>query len=878
MSEEEGHVALRVRTPRFPSSKFCPPAVSSNLVHRSRLLDKLDRVLLARLTLVVGSSGAGKSALLADWLAAHPERRSAWVNCDPADADPIRFVAAIVEAIRRAGDRSDLGEDALQLLSLDGEVSADVIAALVDDLDEPDGVGVLVIDDLHMAGAPGAETLGLLVQYQPRSLRLVVASRVDPSLRLHRMRANDELVELRDRDLCFSPDEAEAFLSGFGVCLSEPELSLVVQRSEGWIAGLQMAAISMRDSTDPPSAAGRLELRPHTVAGYFLDEVLYRQPPEVVDFMLATSILDDMSAPACSALCGAPAAELLERLYKDHLFTIRVDDERGTYRYHQLIRDVLRAELHARDPDRERRLHECAAKHLTEVGQVGPAVQHLLAFGDADAAFALLRERVLLNFVNNPTMGSALDVADIRPEMFAGASTVLIPLATDLQVQGAFEQSSRALALAEESGVDAAETPELAIQLVFVRMIHLALTGQLGEALRQQDWARAVASQAPELDLWFLGMDITAMHCCTYLGDLDEGRRLAELVAASAEGIPSITEVLYPGALSEILWAEGDLTSVDAMAGAALKSADQLGFDRHYFVFHALRAAALLALERRDLATATALIERALEMVSGGRPAFEYLAQILRASVWAADGRVEEALTSLPAARRALQSDESVLFAQADELEARFRLALGDRSGARFCAEKLPDDRKAVVSVIIALAVDDPQSAAATLVSAPALAETVRADLELRLLRASVAILQTSPEAPQLVSDVLRVVERHGYLQTVLDTAPQVADHLVANPDRYPSTENLRRLIAARLAARKSAGSPGNNGGLPEPLTDAELRILATLAERLTYADMAAQLHLSLNTVKTHLRHTYMKLQVSSRKAAVQRATALGLI
>jgi LuxR family maltose regulon positive regulatory protein len=193
----------------------------------------------------VGSSGAGKSALLADWVAAHSDQRSAWLNCDPADADPVRFVAAIVEAMRRAGDRSELGEDALQLLSHDGEVSADMIAALVDDLDEPDGADVLVIDDLHLAGTSVAESLGLLLQYQPRSLRLVVASRVDPSLRLHRMRADDELVELRDRDLCFSADETKVFLSGFGVQLTEPDLSLVVERSEGWIAGLQMAAISM---------------------------------------------------------------------------------------------------------------------------------------------------------------------------------------------------------------------------------------------------------------------------------------------------------------------------------------------------------------------------------------------------------------------------------------------------------------------------------------------------------------------------------------------------------------------------------------------------------------------------------------------------------
>jgi LuxR family maltose regulon positive regulatory protein len=408
-------------------------------------------------------------------------------------------------------------------------------------------------------------------------------------------------------------------------------------------------------------------------------------------------------------------------------------------------------------------------------------------------------------------------------------------------------------------------------------MMHLALTGQLEAALEQRHRARAISSPSPDLDLWFLGMDITAMHCCTYLGDFDEARRLVEAVATT-QGIPSVTEVLCPGALSEISWAEGVLTTADAMAGAALEAAGPLGFDGHYFVFHARRAAALLALERGDLLTASALIERALEMVSGGRPIFEFLAQLDRARVWAADARVEEALTSLPLARRALQTDNSVLFSHADELEARFRLALGDRRGAGSWAEKLPEHRKAVVSAMIAITVDDPEAAAKALTLAPNPGATVRADLELRLLRATIALLRASPETPQLVSEVLRVVERHGYLQTVLETAPPLADHLVANPNRYPSTENLRRLIAARLAARRQTLSPATVGVLADPLTDAELRILVTLPQRLTYADMAAQLHLSLNTVKTHLRHTYMKLNVTSRTAAVQRAAALGLI
>ena len=305
MSDGKRNDALGVRSPRFPPSKFYTPSAPSRLVRRSRLLDALDRGGQARLTLVVGSPGAGKTALLADWLAAHPERPTAWLSCDAADAVGARFVAAIIEALGRAFRRAELGEDARQLLSLDGEVSADVMAALAEDLDGLEGSQVLVIDDFHLTGAAGADTVTLLLECRPAYLQLVLASRSDPGLRLHRMRANQELVELRDQDLSFSAEETGLFLSGFGLRLSERDVNVLHQRSEGWVAGLQMAAISMQHSPDPVSTAGRAELQRHTVAGYFFDEVLSSQPPELVEFMLATSILDELSLPACNAVCGA---------------------------------------------------------------------------------------------------------------------------------------------------------------------------------------------------------------------------------------------------------------------------------------------------------------------------------------------------------------------------------------------------------------------------------------------------------------------------------------------------------------------------------------------------------------------------------------------
>ena len=270
-----------LRLPRFPSSKFSVPMVPTGLVQRPRLVERLDSGRRARLTLVVGSPGAGKTVVLADWVAAHPERPTAWVNCDVADADPVRFLAAIVQAVRRGYGQPDLGEDALQLLSFDGDVSADAVAALADDIERLDGEPLLVIDDLHVTGEAGSHALGLFVEYRPPSLQMAVATRADPPLRLHRMRTNQELVELRDDSLAFSSEETGAFFSAFGIYLAAGDLALVQQRSEGWAAGLQMAALSIQSSPDPGTAAGRVELQRHTVAGYFLDEVLSRQRLEV---------------------------------------------------------------------------------------------------------------------------------------------------------------------------------------------------------------------------------------------------------------------------------------------------------------------------------------------------------------------------------------------------------------------------------------------------------------------------------------------------------------------------------------------------------------------------------------------------------------------
>ena len=243
------------------------------------------------------------------------------------------------------------GADAADLLAMDGVMSADVTASIANDAAKLPAGSAIIVDDFHYAAAAVSRDMTDLVERWPaETAQLVLASRFDPPLRLHRLRMSGELCELRDRDLYFSLAESRDLLANFGVEVAAADLALLHQRSEGWAAALQMAALSLRGTSDPARVARALEVRSHEIAEYFISEVLEQQPPEVAQFMLDTSVLGELTADACAAVTGRQdAAALLRSIDAANLFLVALDDERTSFRYHHLVRQVLRAELRARD-------------------------------------------------------------------------------------------------------------------------------------------------------------------------------------------------------------------------------------------------------------------------------------------------------------------------------------------------------------------------------------------------------------------------------------------------------------------------------------------------------------------------------------------------
>ena len=347
---------------RFALAKFRPTALPATLVMRSGLHDRLTAGAGKRLTVVVGSAGAGKSVLLSSWGAARPPGTTSWLSCDNADADPVRFWTGFIEAPRAVAP--GFGADAAGLLAMDGDVSADVTASIANDASKLPPGSAIVVDDFNTAAAGVSGTMTDLVERWPaETVQLVLASRVDPPLRLHRLRIAGELCELRDRDLYFSLAECGNLLANFGVEIGAAELALLHRSSEGWAAALQMAALSLHGSTDPVRAARALEVDSRTIAEYFVSEVLDQQPPDIARFMLDTSILEELTADACTAVTTRQdAAALLYRIDAASLFLLALDDERTSFRYHHLVGQVLHAELRARDRAREQALQLRAAE------------------------------------------------------------------------------------------------------------------------------------------------------------------------------------------------------------------------------------------------------------------------------------------------------------------------------------------------------------------------------------------------------------------------------------------------------------------------------------------------------------------------------------
>src|SRR5664279_706062 len=360
-------------------TKLHVPRRRRGLVTRSRLNERLSRGAESALTLVSAPAGFGKTTLLAEWLAAPAAdgRTVAWLSLDQRDNDPAVFWAYLVAALNAAAP--GVGADALSLLQSPQSPIEGVLATLLNDLDAIPNDVVLVLDDYHLIDAREVQDgIAFLLDHLPPQVHLVIAGRADPTLPLARLRSRGELVEIRSADLRFTPDEAATYLNdAMGLALTAPDVAALEGRTEGWIAALQLAALSMQGRDEIAGFIAGFAGDDRYIVDYLAEEVLQRQPERARSFLLQTSILDRLNGPLCDAVTGQDGGKAaLEALERGNLFLVPLDDHRRWYRYHPLFADVLRAHLLDEQPDRVLDLHRRASDWYEQKGEPSEAVRH----------------------------------------------------------------------------------------------------------------------------------------------------------------------------------------------------------------------------------------------------------------------------------------------------------------------------------------------------------------------------------------------------------------------------------------------------------------------------------------------------------------------
>ena len=432
------------------------------------------------------------------------------------------------------------------------------------------------------------------------------------------------------------------------------------------------------------------------------------------------------------------------------------------------------------------------------------------------------------------------------------------------------------LDLLEHAGKIPAES-KLAARFAAFQSFRYGVAGQLERAVQSALDARAIQERTQLTDEWNSVVTLILIRVYNCLDDFPAAEREAAAALAAPDVAESVRLVMVPGARALAWFEAGRLTEAADTARAAEADARRLGFSQHFFAVDHLRALSGLALERRDLDTAERLTERVLSITEQRRPLFEFLALLDRARIWAARGQVRDALATVATARQVVPGASPALLARADEQEALLRLSLGDLRTPAELAAQLPAARRGLLLARIALAAGDRQAVPEHLQAAALGDLTPRQALVRQLLLAAAAIERGDPAAGGILGGALHTARGHGFLNTVITTAPQVAGYLVEHAAQLRSDPFVERLVAAALEVRAARPAAPSSRVLTEPLTAAEQRIL-TLLPTSTYLQIADTLYISRNTVKTHLRSIYQKLGVASRSQALERAVDLRLL
>ena len=874
-------------------------AVKGGIVSRRGLWERLREA--ARVTEVSAPAGSGKTQLLRSWIdEAGLADRVAWVTVQPEERDAQRFWLSVLDALRVTTAGSPLVREVTAAPGLD---TGEVVERLLQDLGSLKERVWLVVDDLHeLASAEALRQFELLMMRASPQLRFVLLTRHDLRLGLHRLRLEGGLTELRASDLRFTMEEARELFATAGVELPDPALAQLHERTEGWAAGLRLAALSLSGHPDPAQFAAEFSGSERTVADYLMAEVLERQSEEVRRLLLRTSVLDRVNGELADLLTGHPGgARLLQELEAVNAFVVSVDAPRTWFRYHRLFADLLRLELRQTAPDELLALHATAAGWFAEHGYPVEAVRHAQAAGDWRLAARLLSD-AWLSLALDGQQETAHQLLTGFPPAVGATDPELIALAADDELnRGSLEKADRHLTSATRALASVPGQRRRRLQ-VTLGILRLSLARQRGDVPAAAEEAQRLLAPVDAADGTDLGMGeerralalISLGIAETWAYRSDEAERHLEQGVALARQIGRPYLELTGLAHSAAAMSFRSYTVGAQLGRQAIELAERHGWGEEPIAGVAYAQLAGVMVGQGELEEAERWFGRAGRALRVElEPAAGINMHWPRAVLELVRGRPERALDAVRAAEalaRQLHTPYAdTAWMRADFLQIFVRVGQTDRVEAALAQMSEEELDTAVMRSLIAalrIAGNDPEAATVTL--APLIAGSVPSWHPMSLVRALLleAIARDAlgdlDAAGRAIERALDLAEPDGMRMPFLFfPAPALLERHARQRTAHGA------LIAQILSLIAGAASPGADdsappsGGPPtlrEPLSPAEIRVLRYLPTSLTVTEIADQLYLSVNTVRTHMRHVYDKLDAHRRHEALERARALGLL
>jgi LuxR family maltose regulon positive regulatory protein len=878
------HQNLLLRT------KLYVPPGRTELVSRLRLLERLRAGLDRKLTLVSAPAGFGKTTLVAEWLA-DVERPVTWLSLDENDNDPARFLAYFLTALQQVDP--GIGQAAQVMLQAPQPPPPEaLLTSLLNDVAFTPDAFVLVLDDYHLIQTlPIHQQLVFWLEHQPPQMHLVIATRQDPPLPLSRLRARDQIADIRQTDLLFTVEETDDFLRRvMALDLEAGDVAALQRRTEGWIAGLQLAALSLQGRDDAHQLVASFSGSHRYVLDYLIEEVFQQRPADMQDFLVKTSILDRLTAPLCDAVTERDDShDMLLELDRGNLFLVRLDQSRQWYRYHHLFRDLLRSQGQTTD---RAPLHLRAARWYAQHEFLDEAMNHVLAAQDWDEAARLLWPAAgqAINDGRFATVGRWLDA--MPEERLRTSSRLATIKGWVLLSEGQFDAAETWAALGQDLLPVDASPPDRAL----VACLQLSIAYARYEIPRVIELAHQALGLLEEEDPYGLrGVALANLASVQMImGDIPAATQtFREMARLGQEGGHLISLIGAWSSLAWLLHLQMEPNKALALCRQAIERAAGPRGQPLPLAGQAHLVLGTIAYDRNDLTLAREHLAQGVELAQQTGPTSAAMQAVFTlAWIMALTGETEAALATASGTRQAASQINSPLVdVYVAGCEADFNLRLGNVEAAARWAETAglsPDEPPQFVRegeyftfARLLLAQDRPAEALALLANLEQFAQARglhRSHLTVHIVRAQAErALGLEAEALASLESAVQLAAPAGYLRAFLDDAAAVRELLPRV--RHVAPGFVDRLLAA-FPGEESAPPPAApaSSALVEPLSQRELEVLGLVAQGLTNREIAGRLFITVGTVKTHVHNIYGKMGVRGRTQAAARARELGLL